>query len=87
MLQTDKTTIFGITKDQGIPGKALMTGTLLCVSALNLIYCRENPGNRCVVLTDVGKTRAGKSAPFCVFFAQGRCALVSFHLLNKNNSK
>jgi len=36
---------------------------------------RENPGTRCNVLTDAGKTKASKNAPFCVYFANGRCAL------------
>eukprot|EP00026_Physarum_polycephalum_P006578 Phypoly_transcript_06626.p1 GENE.Phypoly_transcript_06626~~Phypoly_transcript_06626.p1 ORF type:complete len:581 (+),score=104.13 Phypoly_transcript_06626:41-1744(+) len=35
---------------------------------------RENPGTRCNVLTDAGKTKANKKSPFCIYFAQGRCS-------------
>jgi hypothetical protein len=43
---------------------------------------RENPATRCNILNDAGKNKAAKNAPFCVYFAQGRCALgpdCSFH--------
>jgi hypothetical protein len=38
---------------------------------------RENPGTRCNILTDAGKTKAAKGSPFCIYFAHGRCALGS----------
>lgn len=76
--QMDKITTFGITNDQDTDKTNLKKGmAILSQKAKRLMFvARENPGTRCNVLTDAGKTKATKKSPFCVYFAQGRCAMV-----------